>query len=324
MATPHVAAAVALCLGEGAQPGPCAGLTPAQIVAKMRSDAEAYNRQVTGFGFAGDPLRPVGATFGFLVNVAAPAAAPADTVAPKITGVSPGVSATGVAPSALVKVQFNEPMDAAATQAAAMLTNATTGAAIPVTYSWSGNLLTLKPATALAQNTSYRVRVTTAARDLAGNPLATDGTWTFRTVQTLTFKPTDGTVGTGRPAAGGFGSLAANDNAFMQVASAGSATEWTARFAGVPRSLKSLTVTLSGLTSAGCTQTVSVLRPATGSWEQLDSRSLSSTEVAVTASGTSPAGLVSSAGDVLIRVRCQSFGFSFTHKADLLKLTTTS
>ena len=59
MATPHVAGAVALCLGEAGAAGPCAGLTPAQIVAKLRSDAAALNNANTWFGFTGDPLRPV-------------------------------------------------------------------------------------------------------------------------------------------------------------------------------------------------------------------------------------------------------------------------
>src|SRR3712207_9328135 len=36
MATPHVAGAAALCLGEESVAGPCAGLTPAQIVAKLQ------------------------------------------------------------------------------------------------------------------------------------------------------------------------------------------------------------------------------------------------------------------------------------------------
>jgi hypothetical protein len=110
----------------------------------------------------------------------------------------------------------------------------------------------------------------------------------------------------------------------MQVASAGSTTDWTARFTGVPRSPKSLSITLSALSTANCTQTVSVLRPATGAWEQINSRALSTTEVSVQPSGPTPAGLVSSTGDVQVRVRCQSSFSAFTHKADLLRLTTTS
>ena len=67
MATPHVAGAVALCLGEAGAAGPCAGLTPAQVVAKMRSDAAAVNQANTWFGFGGDPLRPVsGRFYGYL------------------------------------------------------------------------------------------------------------------------------------------------------------------------------------------------------------------------------------------------------------------
>ncbi len=69
MATPHLAAAVALCLGDvetGA--GPCAGLTPAQIVARMRSDAQEHTTAAPAFGFTGDPLHSprAGVWFGFL------------------------------------------------------------------------------------------------------------------------------------------------------------------------------------------------------------------------------------------------------------------
>jgi subtilisin len=67
MASPHVAGLAALCLGESGAAGPCAGLTPAQIVAKLRSDAQAVNQGNTWFGFGGDPLRPVsGRYYGYL------------------------------------------------------------------------------------------------------------------------------------------------------------------------------------------------------------------------------------------------------------------
>ncbi len=59
MATPHMTGAVALCLDDGGVAGPCAGLTPAQIVQKMRSDAYGHSLAVYGYGFTGDPFRPV-------------------------------------------------------------------------------------------------------------------------------------------------------------------------------------------------------------------------------------------------------------------------
>jgi subtilisin len=64
MATPHLAGTAALCIADG-----CAA-NPSRVIQKLRRDAEAYNeRGDTGYGFIGDPLRPVsGKYFGFLVR----------------------------------------------------------------------------------------------------------------------------------------------------------------------------------------------------------------------------------------------------------------
>jgi subtilisin family serine protease len=65
-ATPAVAGTVALCIYSG----PCAGLTPAQIVQKIVADAAAYSTANPGYGFTGDPLRPLatGAYYGYLAR----------------------------------------------------------------------------------------------------------------------------------------------------------------------------------------------------------------------------------------------------------------
>jgi subtilisin family serine protease len=66
-AAPHVAGAVALCLGTGGAAGPCAGLAPAQIVARIGGDARVNATPANGF--LGDPLRPLsGRTYGPLVT----------------------------------------------------------------------------------------------------------------------------------------------------------------------------------------------------------------------------------------------------------------
>jgi subtilisin len=66
-AAPHVAGAVALCLADGTVPGPCSGLTPAQIIARVRSDAAAS--ATSSNGFAGDPFHPIaGRYYGNLVS----------------------------------------------------------------------------------------------------------------------------------------------------------------------------------------------------------------------------------------------------------------
>jgi subtilisin family serine protease len=67
MATPHAAGTAALCIASGR----CAGLTPRQIIAKIVGDSASYNnaRRNTGYGFQGDPLRPItGKYYGYLIR----------------------------------------------------------------------------------------------------------------------------------------------------------------------------------------------------------------------------------------------------------------
>ncbi|HEV3365548.1 MAG TPA: S8 family serine peptidase [Acidimicrobiia bacterium] len=62
MASPHVAGLVARCIDAG----PCAGMTPAQIIAKLKADAAARPADT---GFLGDPHRPIdGKFYGNLVD----------------------------------------------------------------------------------------------------------------------------------------------------------------------------------------------------------------------------------------------------------------
>jgi len=67
MASPHVAGTVANCIGHKNAPGPCANLTPAQIIQKIRGDAIAKG---AAYGFSGDPNHapPPGRYYGFLVS----------------------------------------------------------------------------------------------------------------------------------------------------------------------------------------------------------------------------------------------------------------
>ena len=68
MASPHAAGTVALCLGSGGVPGPCAGLAPADVIRRVRADGSS---SLAG-GFLGDPNTPVaGRYFGPLVPAGA-------------------------------------------------------------------------------------------------------------------------------------------------------------------------------------------------------------------------------------------------------------
>ncbi len=57
MATPHLTGTIALCFGSGGVAGPCAGLTPASVIQRIRTDAQAHATATNGF--AGDPSRPL-------------------------------------------------------------------------------------------------------------------------------------------------------------------------------------------------------------------------------------------------------------------------
>lgn len=62
---PQASGVVALCIHSGS----CAGLTPAQIVAKITADAAAYNTANPGYGYTGDPQRPIpGLYYGHLLR----------------------------------------------------------------------------------------------------------------------------------------------------------------------------------------------------------------------------------------------------------------
>ncbi len=62
---PLATGTVALCIHSGS----CAGLTPPQIIDKIVADAAAYNLAHPGYGFVGDPLRPItGKYYGYLIR----------------------------------------------------------------------------------------------------------------------------------------------------------------------------------------------------------------------------------------------------------------
>ncbi|HYH27411.1 MAG TPA: S8 family serine peptidase, partial [Actinomycetota bacterium] len=181
MASPHVAAAAALCIREGEQDGPCAGSAPAQVIAKLRADASRRTSVESGFGFVGDPTRPYsGRSYGYL------AWAGVDRTAPTVTSRSPAADAVGVASGEPVTAAFSESMDRSATQSAFRLVR--DGATTPVTgtFGWSGTTMTFRSSAALAQGSWYTATIANSASDLAGNKLEQATTWRFKTLLTTT------------------------------------------------------------------------------------------------------------------------------------------
>ena len=113
------------------------------------------------------------------------AAAP-DTTPPTITGVTPARGATNVATGANATAQFSEALTATTVNTTSVVLTDAAGAVVPaaVGYDAGSRTATLDPTAALAAGATYRVTVkggSAGVKDLAGNALAADDTWTFTT-----------------------------------------------------------------------------------------------------------------------------------------------
>jgi hypothetical protein len=101
-----------------------------------------------------------------------------DTTAPLVVYISPVSGAAGVALDSAVSASFSEAMNPATLTAATFTVNGVAGV---VSVSGDSRSITFTPTSALAPNSSYIATVTTGARDVAGNGLAADVSWTFAT-----------------------------------------------------------------------------------------------------------------------------------------------
>ncbi len=98
-------------------------------------------------------------------------------VSPTVVAVTP---TNGACPNTLVTGTFSEAMNPA-TINASTFTLAGAGAAGTVTYDQPSLTATYTPSAPLALNTAYTATITTGAKDLSGNGLASNNVWTFTT-----------------------------------------------------------------------------------------------------------------------------------------------
>jgi len=103
-----------------------------------------------------------------------------DTTRPTVTFTDPVNNDTGVALNKSILADFSETMDPSSVTSNFTLTGPN-NATITGTVTYVGLQATFDPVGPLAANTLYTATVTTGAEDLAGNALAEDFIWTFRT-----------------------------------------------------------------------------------------------------------------------------------------------
>jgi methionine-rich copper-binding protein CopC len=107
-----------------------------------------------------------------------------DSTPPTVISTAPANLATNVPPTTTVTATFSEPMDPAtinSTTFALRVTATSAAVAGTVSYNAATNTATFTPTSALLPGTTYTARITTGARDIAGNALASQVEWTFIT-----------------------------------------------------------------------------------------------------------------------------------------------
>lgn len=106
--------------------------------------------------------------------------AAADIIRPTVISTDPINTATGVAFDKKVTATFSEAMDPLSVNTQTfILRNGSTAVLGTVTY--NGLVATFSPLANLAASTVYTATITTGAKDLAGNTIATNYTWSFTT-----------------------------------------------------------------------------------------------------------------------------------------------
>jgi len=113
-----------------------------------------------------------------------------DTTPPRVISTNPANAATGVPVSQKIAATFSEAMDSSTINTTTFtLADGTTPVSGAVTYAAVGTTATFRPSSNLAANTTYTATITTGARDLAGNALASNFVWSFTTGSALDTTP---------------------------------------------------------------------------------------------------------------------------------------
>ena len=103
-----------------------------------------------------------------------------DTTRPTVTYTIPAAGATGVATNTKVTVTFSKDMNPATITATSFTLTGpgTTAVAGAVAYPGGVRTATFTPTSVLAANTLFTATITTGAKDVAGNALASNFVWT--------------------------------------------------------------------------------------------------------------------------------------------------
>ena len=116
-----------------------------------------------------------------------------DATLPTVTSTNPASAANPVPPNAGINATFSKAMDPATLSPASfmLIGPASTSIAGKITYDATNRIATFSPTGALAAGSTYTATVTTGAKDLEGNALAADFSWSFTTGSTASLSSLD-------------------------------------------------------------------------------------------------------------------------------------
>ena len=133
----------------------------------------------------------------YWVDVVFSTSSGSDVTPPTVTSVSPLSGATGVSVGTTVVANFSEAVNSATVTGTTFQLRGPGTNLVTASVTTSGSQITLNPSAALAGSTLYTVTIVGGAsgvKDLAGNALASNYTWSFTTASVDNTPPTVTTV----------------------------------------------------------------------------------------------------------------------------------
>ncbi len=104
-----------------------------------------------------------------------------DTAAPTVSSTVPDNNATNVAINASVTATFNEAMNSSTITTSTFTLKDSGNTSVNGAVTYAGTTATFDPNSDLAYDTTYTATITMGAKDLAGNAMAANKTWSFTT-----------------------------------------------------------------------------------------------------------------------------------------------
>ena len=164
--------------GQVTSDGLTATFTPSSQVAYSTSYTATLSPSITNSvkDLAGNPLAVKSWSF--------TTAAQSDNTPPAVTSTTPAGGATGVAASSVIKATFSEKILGTTVTTSTFILKSNAGASITGQVTSDGLTATFTPSSQLAYSTSYTATIkggSTGVKDLAGNFMTQDYSWSFTT-----------------------------------------------------------------------------------------------------------------------------------------------